>query len=65
MYWIEIEFVNGKLIKKQYESLNDSFAVFKKYCCGSPHRKRPVRFVRAGYGDKQTFECDHLENVCT
>lgn len=64
MYWIEIDFANGKTLRKEYESLNDSFAVYSRYCCGTPNKKHQVQRVRAGRDDQETFECDHLENVC-
>lgn len=64
MYWIEIDFANGKTLRKEYESLNDSYAVYARYCCGTPHKKHPVQRVRAGYGDRRTFECDHMDGVC-
>lgn len=63
MYWIEVDFANGKTMRKEYESLNDSFAVFKRYCCGAPKRT-PVQRVRAGRDDKQTFECNHIGEIC-
>jgi hypothetical protein len=64
MYWIEISFINGKTLRKEYENLNDSYAVYSRYCCGNPNKKHPVQKVRAGYGEEQTFECDHMEGVC-
>ena len=64
MYWIEIDFANGKTLRKEYESLNDSYAVYSRYCCGSPHKKHPVIYVRAGRDDQQTFECNHVDGVC-
>lgn len=63
MYWIEIDFANGKTLRKEYESLNDSYAVYNRYCCGS-QKKHPVQRIRAGYGDQQTFECNHMDGVC-
>ena len=64
MYWIEIDFANGKTMRKEYESLNDSFAVYNRYCCGAPKRKQQVQRVRAGRDDEQTFECNHVGELC-
>jgi len=63
MYWIEIDFANGKTLRKEYKSLNDSFAVYKRYCCGS-QKRTPVQRVRAGREDQQTYECNHVSDIC-
>jgi hypothetical protein len=63
MYWIEVDFANGKTLRKETEDLNESYSVYARYCCGSPHKRHPVQRVRAGYEDAQTFECDHLNKI--
>jgi hypothetical protein len=63
MYWIEVDFANGKTLRKETEDLNESYSVFTRYCCGSPRKRYPVQRVRAGFAEKQTFECDHLQRI--
>ena len=65
MYWIEVDFANGKTLRKESESLNDSFAVYNRYCCNAPKRKQQVQRVRAGFAERQTLECDHTEYLVT
>jgi hypothetical protein len=31
MFWVEIDFVNGKTVKREYENLNDAYAVVNRY----------------------------------
>jgi len=63
MYWIEIDFANGKTVRKESESLNDSFAMYNRYCCSATKRKQQIQRIRAGYDDKQTFVGDHIKYV--
>ena len=63
MYWIEVDFANGKTLRKESESMNDTYVIFKRYCCGAL-RRQPVQRVKAGCGDKQTFECNHVGEIC-
>ena len=63
MYWIEVDFANGKTLRKESENLNDTYVVFKRYCCGTPKRQQ-VQRVKSGYDDQQTFECNHVGDIC-
>lgn len=54
MYWIEVDFTNGKTIRREYEDLNDSFAVLRRYNNG---RTKPQwNSIRSGYKDIKTGE---------
>lgn len=54
MYWIEVDFSNGKKVRREYDNMNDSYAVLRRYNNG---RNRPDwNVIRAGVNDKQTGE---------
>mgnify|MGYP001546988478 CR=1 FL=1 len=59
MYWIEVDFSNGKTLRKQSEALNETYKVFTRYCCGNQPAKVRVLQVRAGKDNHQTHCCDH------
>jgi len=54
MYWIEVDFSNGKTLRKESESLNDTYAVYGRYTERS-RRNLVVTAIRAGYGNNTTM----------
>lgn len=57
MYWIELDYRNGKTVRKEYTTVNDSYAVWKK--CGVKHavkRSTDVIKMRMGFDNTQTGE---------
>lgn len=62
MYWIEVYFSNGKTLRKESDSINDTYVVYNRYCCMSS-KKIPVQRVVAGRDDQTTFDCNHFKNI--
>lgn len=54
MYWIEVDFSNGKTLRKESELLNDTYAVYGRYTERS-RRNLVVTEIRAGYGNNTTM----------
>lgn len=57
MYWVEIDYRNGKTVRKEYTTINDSYAVVNK--CSAKHRVQrstDVTKMRMGFDDTQTGE---------
>lgn len=47
MYWIEVDFDNGKTLRKEDPSMNETFKVYARYT--NPSKSKPkVLAVRAG-----------------
>ena len=47
MYWIEVDFDNGKTLRKEHSSLNETFKVYARYT--ADNRSKPkVLAIRAG-----------------
>lgn len=62
MYWIEVYFSNGKTLRKESNSINDTLVVYDRYCCRSV-KKTQVQRVVAGRDDQTTFDCNHFKNI--
>lgn len=61
MYWIEVDFENGKTLRKESENINGSYKVWARY---SNSNSRPrVQRITAGYDDTLTLNFDKLNNV--
>ena len=62
MYWIEIYFENGKTLKKETDSLNDSYAVLRRYENGIAKWPR-VQYIKAGNKKQTTYKKSYLTAV--
>ena len=47
MYWIEVDFDNGKTLTKESKDLNDTFKVYSRYK-DNHNKKVKVLAIRAG-----------------
>jgi len=54
MYWVEIDFSNGKTLRKESELLNDTYQVFCRYN-QKTRRNLVVKEIRAGCGNNETM----------
>lgn len=54
MYWIEVDFQNGKTLRKDSELLNDTYEVYCRYT-ERTRRNLVVTEIRAGHGNNTTM----------
>ena len=60
MYWIEVDFANGKTLRKESNNINDTYEVLSRYCCsGTQPKKKGMRVVKVRAGNEQavTHDC--------
>jgi hypothetical protein len=62
MYWIEVYFENGKTLRKESESLNETYKVLARY--DSNRSKQRVQGIRAGRDDSVLLHKDLTEKIC-
>lgn len=63
MYWIEIYFENGKTLRKESDSINETYKVLARY--DGNRTKRRVQGIRAGRDDTLLLRKDLIEKICT
>ena len=62
-YWIEVYYTNGKTLRKESNTINETYAILNRYVNG---RVKPsVQYVRAGYSDRMTHQWNKIESVAT
>jgi len=59
MYWIEVDFSNGKTLRKDADNINETYRLFSRYCRGTQPKRVKVLQVRAGNAQQQTHVYDH------
>ena len=47
MYWIEVDFANGKTLRKETDNLNESYRTYNRYSRGY-HKRVKVIAIRTG-----------------
>lgn len=52
-YWIEVYFENGKTLRKESDTINETYNVLNRYS-DKYHRKPRVQSIKAGCDDHQT-----------
>lgn len=60
IYWIEVKFSNGKTLRKESTSINDTYTVFVRY---SNSRKPAVQEITSGYGDTTTGSWNLMSGI--
>ena len=63
MYWIEIYFENGKTLRKESDSINETYRVLARY--DSNRSKQRVQGIRAGRNESLFLRKDLTEKICT
>ena len=63
MYWIEVVFVNGKTLRKEAHSINETNKVLERY---SVDKRQPrVQYIKAGRDDTVTGEWYLMKGIVT
>jgi len=60
-YWIEVKYTNGKTLRKESDSINETHAILSRYINGKT--KPSVQEVRAGYDDVQTGCWNKMKSI--
>ena len=61
MYWIEVVFANGKILRKEANNINETNNVLARY---SVDKKQPrVQYIKAGRDDTVTGEWFLMEGI--
>lgn len=60
MYWIEVYFQNGKTLRKESDSINETYVVLTRYNNGNNNSPK-VNSIKCGRDDTVTYYLDKLE----
>ena len=60
-YWIEVKYTNGKTLRKESDSINETHAILSRYING--RIKPSVQEITAGYDDVQTGCWNKMESI--
>jgi len=60
-YWIEVYYSNGKTLRKESDTINETLVVLNRYTNG--RIKPSVQYIKAGRGDQQTGYWDKVKYI--